>query len=136
MDDFVSRHALFAVTRWDIARPITDVVETKLLFHAQINHGVAVFGAAYFGRPENFHEIPRLRLGEIIEILSEIHFMEKPRRSRPVGIPPAPNALAIALTANHEAFERGVIEMEGTPRTQDLDGLHENEVGRTRAIAW
>ena len=61
--------------------------------------------------------------------------MEKACGSRAVGVPATPDALTVALTMNHQAFERGVIEMKGTARPQRLDRFHENEVGRARAIA-
>jgi len=56
--------------------------------------------------------------------------MEKTRGSRAVGVPATPDALTIALTMNHQAFERGVIEMKGTARAQGLDRFQKNEVGR------
>src|SRR6267143_708839 len=135
MGDLAARHALFAVTGGDIARPVAHVIETKFFFHAEVDHGMAVLGAAYFWRPENFHEIAGLRFGEIIEILSEVHLVEEPSCSRPVGVPSAPDAFAIALTADYEAFARGVIEMEKTPRAQGLDRFHENKISRARAVA-
>ena len=82
-----------------------------------------MLGATHFGRPENLHKIAGLGLGEIIEVLPEIHFMEEPCCSRPVGVPSAPDAFPIALAANHQAFERGVIQIEGTTRAQSLDRL-------------
>src|SRR6267143_7171444 len=135
MDDFGPRHTLFAVARWDVARPEADVIEAKLFLHTQIDNRVSVFGAAHIGRPKNFHEIAGLCFCKIIKILSEVHFMEKARGSRAIGVPATPDALTIALTANHQAFERRVIEMEGAARAQGFDRFHENEVSRAGAVA-
>src|SRR5450755_4337908 len=121
MDDFGPGHTLFAVARWDVARPEANVIEAKLFLHTQIDNRVSVFGAAHLGRPENFHEIAGLCFCEIIKILAKVHFIEKARGARAIGVPSAPDALTVALTANHQAFERGVIEMERTPGAQSLD---------------
>ena len=118
MDDFGPRHALFAVTRGNVARPVADVIESKLFLHAKIDNRVSVFGAADFGRPKYFHEIAGLGFCEIVKVLSEIHFMKKARGSRTVGVPAAPYAFTISLSANHQVFERRVIEMESVPRAR------------------
>ena len=93
-----------------------------------------MFTPAYLGRPKNLHEIARLCFGEIVKILSQIHFVEEACGARAVGVPAAPNPLTIALTANHQAFECRVIEMERTAGAQGFDCFHENKVGRARAV--
>src|SRR5438045_6721655 len=94
-----------------------------------------MFRAAHFGRPKNFHVIARLRPGEVIEVMSETEFVEEPRGAGPIGVPATPDAFAIALMANHEAFERRIIEIERAARAQRLDCFHEDQISRARAIA-
>ena len=53
-------------------------------------------------RPENLHEIPRLRLGEIGEIPAQPQLRKEPRRARSVGVPAPPDALAIALMGDEQ----------------------------------
>src|SRR5947209_3797401 len=83
---------------------------------------------------KNFHEISGLRLGEVIEVFAQVYFVEKARGSRAVGIPSTPNAFAIALVADEEAFKRGVIETQSAARSQGFDRLDENKIGGARAI--
>ena len=94
-----------------------------------------MLGTADFGRPKNFHEIARLRFGEVIEVPAQVHLIREARRAGAVGVPSAPNAFAVALTTNHQAFESRMIEIERTLRAQGLDRFHEDEVGRAGAVA-
>src|SRR5438105_13054359 len=75
-DDLASRHTFFAIARWNVARPETDVIDPEFFLHAQIDNGVSTFAPADFGRPKNLHEIARLCCREIVKILSQVHFME------------------------------------------------------------
>ncbi len=61
--------------------------------------------------------------------------VEEARGPRAVRVPSSPDAFSVALAANHQAFECCVIELKRAPRPQSFDCLHENEVGRARAIA-
>src|ERR1044072_8278127 len=61
--------------------------------------------------------------------------MKKTGCSRAIGIPTAPDALAIALTANHQTLESRIIEVETSPSAQRFDGFHEYKIGGTRAVA-
>ena len=70
---------------------------------------MAVLRPADFGRPENFHEITGLRLGEVVEIFAEIHFVEEPRGPRAIGVPSAPDAFAVALVADEKTVEGRII---------------------------
>jgi len=51
-------------------------------------------------RPENLHEIARLRLIEVIEILPKLQLMKKAGRAWPIRIPPAPDSFAVALISD------------------------------------
>ena len=90
---------------------------------------MSVLGFAYVPRPENFHEVARLRLVEFVEILAQPQFVKETRSSRSVCIPPAPDAFAIALISNDQVFQSGVIETKLTLRAQGLNGSNENKVG-------
>ena len=89
---------------------------------------------ADLGRPEYFHKVARLGFRKVVEVLAQIHLVKETRGAGAIGIPPAPDAFAIALTADHQAFESGMIEMEGAFRPQHLDRFHENEIGGAGAI--
>ncbi len=51
-------------------------------------------------RPENLHEIARLRLIEVIEVLPKLQLMKKAGRAWPIRIPPAPDSFAVALISD------------------------------------
>ena len=53
-------------------------------------------------RPENFHEIPWLRLIKIIEVLSKLQFVKKTGSAGSIRVPPAPDAFAIPLISNDQ----------------------------------
>src|SRR5450631_2888264 len=89
----------------------------------------------HFRRPENLHEIARLRFFEIVEVAPEPEFMEKPGRSRAVGIPAAPDPGTIALPADEQLVERRLIQTEGAAVAQRYDGFQEDEIGGPGAIA-
>ena len=77
---------------------------------------MSVLGPADLRRPENFHKITRHRLVEIIEVFSKIQVMKQSRCSRPVGVPAAPDSLAVALIANDQLLEGGDVETRSRPR--------------------
>ena len=60
--------------------------------------------------------------------------MKETRGPRTVRVPSPPDSMAVPLPANHEPIERGVIEVERAAVPQRLDRLHEDEVGRARAV--
>lgn len=86
--------------------------------------------AAHALRPKDFHEIARLCLSEVVEVAAETQLMKKARRARPVRIPAAPNAFAIALISNDQLIERGEVELKLATLAQGLDRSNKNEVGR------
>src|SRR5262249_48818777 len=78
----------------------------------------------------------RLGFGEVVEIATDAQLVKQARGSRSVRVPSSPNALAVALPANHQLIERLVIELELAPGAQLFDRFHEDEVSRARAVAW
>src|SRR6266571_5426917 len=99
------------------------------------NDGVTALASSDIFIPENFHEIARLRLPEIGEVPSEAQLVKQTRGSGTVGVPAAPNALAIVLIANHELVQRGEIELELPAVAQGFDRFDENNVSRARTEA-
>jgi len=134
MDNLRPWDAALAVSARNVARPKTDVIESGLSFRAEKNNGMTVFASADFRRPEDFHEIAGLRLSEVVEVFAEIHFVEKPRRSRAIGIPSTPDAFAVALVPNEETVEGGVGKTEAAASTQRLDRFDEHQIRRAGAI--
>src|SRR5713226_323787 len=99
------------------------------------NYRVTALASADIFVPENFHEIARLRLREIGEVPSEAQLVKQTRGSGTVGVPAAPNALAVVLIANHELVQRGEIELELPAVAQGFDRFDENNVSRARTEA-
>src|SRR6266496_2247366 len=102
--DLASRNALFPVARWNIARPVTDILAVRTILRAQENRGMSMLVSADLARPENFHEIPRFRLIEIIEVLSELQLVKETGCAGPVCVPTAPDTFAIALISNDQSL--------------------------------
>ena len=95
-----------------------------------------MFISPHLARPENFHEIARSRLIEVIEVLAKLQLVKKTRCAGSVGIPAAPDSLAIALIPNDEPLQGGVIEMKIASRAQSLDCPDEHQIRRARAETW
>ena len=55
-------------------------------------------------RPEDFHEITRFRLIEVIEVLSELQLVKETGCAGPVCVPAAPDAFAIVLIADDQSL--------------------------------
>src|ERR1044071_8751693 len=95
---------------------------------------MAMLGPANFRRPKNLHEIAGLRRGEVIKVFSQVHLVKQSSGAGPVGIPPAPDAFAIALVANQETLERGMVQGQGSAGAKGFDCLDENQIGRAGTI--
>src|SRR5262249_6329902 len=107
--DLRPRHTSLPVPKGNIARPKAHIIEAELLFRPEVNHGMAMFAATHLGRPKDLHEIARLSLREIIKVAANIQLVEKAGGAGTVGVPAAPNSLAIALIADHELIEGFII---------------------------
>ena len=97
---------------------------------------MSVLVSSDLARPENFHEIARPRLIEVIEVLAKPQLVKETRRAGSVGIPAAPDSFAIALIPNDEPLQGGIIEMKVASRAQSLDCPDEHEIRCARAEAW
>ncbi len=94
---------------------------------------MAVLASAYLLRPEYFHEIARLRVVKVIEVLAQPQFVKKPGCPRAICVPATPDSFAIVLIANNELLERGEIEMKLPLCTQGFDRPDEDQISRPRA---
>src|SRR5438132_3912566 len=81
-------------------------------------------------RPENFHEIARFCLIDIVEVSAEAQLVEQTRGTRSIRVPPAPNAFAVALVANDQALKGAVVETKLTAFAQSLNGSDKNKIRR------
>ena|SRR5438128_10995835 len=88
---------------------------------------------ADLARPENLHEIARLRLINVIEISAQLQLMKKAGGARSVCVPAAPDSFAITLVPDDQPFEGGVVEMKLPSPTQGLNCSDEHQIGRARA---
>src|SRR4029453_2585556 len=95
--NLASRNAFLTVARRNIARPVTDILAVQAILRAEKNRGISVLVSSHLPRPENLHEIARLRLIEVIEVLSKLQFVKKAGCAGSVCVPSAPDAFAIAL---------------------------------------
>jgi len=86
----------------------------------------------HLARPEDFHEIARLRPIEVIEVLAKPQLVKETRGARPIGIPTAPDSFAIVLIPNDEPFQSGIIEMKVPSRAQSFDCPDEHQIGCAR----
>ena len=75
-----------------------------MILYAEENRGMSVLVSANLPRPENLHEITRLRLVEIIEVSSKLQLMKKARRAGAICIPATPDAFAVMLIADDQSF--------------------------------
>ena len=130
--DFASRHALLAVTRGNIARPVTNVLTVRSILHSQKNRGVSVLVSSHLARPENFHEITRLRLIDIVEISTEPQLVKQTRGARAICVPAAPDAFSIALVTNDQALKRAVVQTKLTTFAQSFDRSDKHQIRRAR----
>ena len=78
--------------------------------------------------PENLHEIARLGLVEIIEVLSKLQLMKKTGRAGAICVPATPDAFAIMLIADDQSLKRGIVETKLTTFAQSLDRPDEYQI--------
>ena len=93
---------------------------------------MSVLVSSHLAGPENFHEVTRLRLVDIVEISTKPQLVKETRRARAIGVPSSPDAFSIVLVANDQALKRGVIQTKLTAVAQSLDRPDKNEIRRTR----
>src|SRR4029077_3411092 len=128
--DLSSRNAFLTVARGNIARPITDILAVRSILCAEKNRGMSVLVSSNLPRPENLHEIARLGLVEVVEVLSKLELVKKTGRAGSVCVPSAPDTFAIALISNDQPLQCGIIEVQLTACTQRLDRSDKNQICR------
>src|SRR5437870_13613840 len=85
------------------------------------NDRVTALAPAHVFVPKDFHEVARLRLRKIGEVVTEPELMEQARRAGTVCIPAAPNSFAVALVADDQLIQGGEIELQLSVIAQGLD---------------
>ena len=81
---------------------------------------MSVLAFAYLPGPKDFHEIARLRLIKVVEVLAKSQFMEETGGTRSICIPSTPDSFAVPLISNDKLLQSGKIELKLTPRAQSL----------------
>ena len=92
--------------------------------------------STHLERPENFHEIARLRLIEVVEVLAQRQLVKKARCAGSISVPAAPDSFAIVLIPNDELLQGGIIEMKVASRAQSLDCSDEHQIRCARTETW
>lgn len=134
--NFASRHTLLAVTRWNIARPIPNVLTVRAILRSEENRRMSVLVSSHLARPENFHEITRFRLINIIEISTKPQLVKETRRAWAICVPSPPDAFSIALVANDQTLKRAVIQTKLTTFAQSFDGSDKHQIRCARTETW
>ena len=87
---------------------------------------------SHLARPENFHEITRLRLINIREISTKLQFVKQTRRARAISVPSSPDVFSIVLVANDQMLEGAIVQAKLTAFAQSFDRSDEHQIGRAR----
>ena len=82
---------------------------------------MSVLISSHLARPENFHEITRPRLFDIVEISTKSQLVKQTRGARAICVPAAPDAFSIALVTNDQALKRAVVQTKLTTFAQSFD---------------
>ena len=93
---------------------------------------MSVLVSSHRARPENFHEITRLGLIDIVEISTKPQLVKQTRGARAICVPSAPNAFSIVLVANDQALKRAVVQTKLTTFAQSFDRSDKHQIGRAR----
>ena len=91
---------------------------------------MSVLVSSHLARPENFHEVTRLRLVDIVEISTEPQLVKETRRARAIGIPSSPDAFSIVLVAYDQMLEGAIVQTKLTMFAQSFDRSDEHQIGR------
>ena len=93
---------------------------------------MSVLVSSHLSRPENFHEIARLGLIDIVEISTKPQLVKQTRGARAIGVPSSPDAFSIVLVANDQALKRAVVETKLTAFAQSFDRSDKHQIRRAR----
>src|SRR5579885_2209743 len=94
---------------------------------------MTVLVPAHAAGPENFHEIAGLRAIKAVKVRTQAQFVEQTRRARAIGVPAAPDSLAVALIADDQLLENPMVEQQFAPLAQRLNGLDQDKIRSARA---
>ena len=97
---------------------------------------MSVLVSSHLARPENFHEVTRLGLVDIVEISTKPQLVKETRRPWAIGIPSSPDAFSIVLVANDQALKGAIVQTKLTPFAQSFDRSYEHQIGRARTETW
>ena len=93
---------------------------------------MSVLVSSHLARPENFHEVTRLRLVDIVEISTKPQLVEETRRARAISVPSSPDVFSIVLVANDQMLEGAIVQTKLTTFAQSFDRPDKDEIRRTR----
>ena len=91
---------------------------------------MSVLISSHLARPENFHEVTRLRLVDIIEIPTKPQFVKQTRRARAICVPSSPDVFSIVLVAYDQMLEGAIVQTKLTMFAQSFDRSDEHQIGR------
>ena len=93
---------------------------------------MSVLVSSHLSRPEDFHEIARLGLIDIVEVSTEPQLVKETRRAWAIRVPASPDAFSIVLVANDQTLKRGVIQSKLTAFAQSFDRPDKDQIRRAR----
>ena len=93
---------------------------------------MSVLVPSHLARPENFHEIARPGLIDIVEISTKPQLVKQTRGARAICVPASPDAFSIVLVANDQAFKRAVVETQLATFAQSFDRSDKHQICRAR----
>ena len=93
---------------------------------------MSVLVSSHLARPENFHEVTRLRLVDIVEISTKPQLVKQTRRARAICVPSSPDAFSIVLVANDQTLKRAVVQTKLTTFAQSFDRPDKDQIRRAR----
>ncbi len=93
---------------------------------------MSVLVSSYLARPENLHEVTRLRLVDVVEISTQSQFVKQTRRARAICVPSSPYVFSIVLVANDQMLKRAKIQIKLTTFAQSFDRSDKDQIRRAR----
>ena len=93
---------------------------------------MSVLISSHLARPENFHEVTRLRLVDIVEISTKPQLVKQARRARAISVPSSPDVFSIVLVANDQMLEGAIVQTKLTAFAQSFDRPDKDQIRRAR----
>ena len=82
---------------------------------------MSVLVSSHLARPENFHEVARSGLVDVVEISPEPQLVKETRCAWAIGVPSSPNAFSIVLIANDQTLKGAIVKTKLTTFAQSFD---------------